>query len=67
MSAIKLYAVPVIGFVLMVILQIGYAQQQQPMPPSPLPQPPSNVGTAIDQGIAYLLLLAALVITYLIH
>ncbi|KAK8962295.1 Arabinogalactan peptide 20 [Platanthera guangdongensis] len=27
----------------------------------------SNDGTAIDQGIAYLLMLAALIVTYLIH
>ncbi|MBA0853113.1 hypothetical protein Goshw_013635 [Gossypium schwendimanii] len=28
---------------------------------------PSNDGAAIDQGIAYMLLLIALAITYLIH
>ncbi|MBA0810315.1 hypothetical protein Gohar_002319 [Gossypium harknessii] len=35
---------------------------------SPAPAPaPSSDGTAIDQGIAYILLLLALAITYLIH
>ncbi|MBA0722631.1 hypothetical protein Golax_003290 [Gossypium laxum] len=33
---------------------------------SPAPAPSSD-GTAIDQGIAYILLLLALAITYLIH
>ncbi|KAL2634817.1 hypothetical protein R1flu_006296 [Riccia fluitans] len=34
--------------------------------PAPAPAP-SNDGYAIDQGIAYVLLFAALVLTYLIH
>ena len=34
----------------------------------PAPQPaPSSDGTSIDQGIAYVLMLVALVLTYLIH
>ncbi|XP_004308013.1 PREDICTED: arabinogalactan peptide 20-like [Fragaria vesca subsp. vesca] len=33
---------------------------------SPAPAPTSD-GTAIDQGIAYILMLLALVLTYLIH
>ncbi|KAJ1413796.1 Arabinogalactan protein [Sesbania bispinosa] len=28
---------------------------------------PSSVGTSIDQGIAYVLMIVALVLTYLIH
>ncbi|XP_059662240.1 arabinogalactan protein 41-like [Cornus florida] len=36
--------------------------------PSPAPAPaPTSDGTAIDQGIAYVLMLLALVLTYLIH
>ncbi|KAL8037719.1 hypothetical protein ABFX02_11G056400 [Erythranthe guttata] len=38
--------------------------------PSPAPAPapaPSNDGVAIDQGIAYLLMVFALAITYMIH
>ncbi|XP_024022339.1 arabinogalactan peptide 16-like [Morus notabilis] len=34
--------------------------------PAPAPAP-TNDGTAIDQGIAYILMLLALVLTYLIH
>ncbi|KAL4352173.1 hypothetical protein GQ457_06G031620 [Hibiscus cannabinus] len=34
--------------------------------PSPSPSPTSD-GTSIDQGIAYILMLVALVLTYLIH
>ncbi|GMN42975.1 hypothetical protein TIFTF001_012179 [Ficus carica] len=34
--------------------------------PAPTPLPTSD-GTSIDQGIAYVLMLAALVLTYLIH
>ncbi|PSS01870.1 Glycylpeptide N-tetradecanoyltransferase [Actinidia chinensis var. chinensis] len=35
--------------------------------PSPAPIGPFSDGTAIDQGIAYALLLVALAITYLVH
>ncbi|KAK8942701.1 Arabinogalactan peptide 16 [Platanthera zijinensis] len=35
---------------------------------APAAAPPmSNDGTAIDQGLAYLLMIAALLITYLVH
>ncbi|KAJ6972459.1 hypothetical protein D5086_025996 [Populus alba] len=34
--------------------------------PAPAPAPTSD-GTSVDQGIAYLLMLVALVLTYLIH
>ncbi|XP_062156855.1 arabinogalactan protein 20 [Alnus glutinosa] len=34
--------------------------------PAPAPAPTSD-GTSIDQGIAYVLMLVALVLTYLIH
>ncbi|KAK8711331.1 hypothetical protein V6N13_146615 [Hibiscus sabdariffa] len=36
--------------------------------PAPAPAPsPTSDGTSIDQGIAYILMLVALVLTYLIH
>ncbi|KAL8162472.1 hypothetical protein V2J09_013961 [Rumex salicifolius] len=41
----------------------NYARAQSP---SPAPAPSSD-GISIDQGIAYLLMLIALVLTYLIH
>uniref|UniRef100_J3M502 Arabinogalactan peptide 16 n=1 Tax=Oryza brachyantha TaxID=4533 RepID=J3M502_ORYBR len=34
--------------------------------PAPAPAPSSD-GTSVDQGIAYLLMIVALVLTYLIH
>ncbi|KAF5776243.1 putative arabinogalactan protein 16/20/22/41 [Helianthus annuus] len=35
---------------------------------SPAPAPaPSNDGAAIDQGVAYVLMLVALALTYIIH
>ncbi|XP_019234597.1 PREDICTED: arabinogalactan peptide 16-like [Nicotiana attenuata] len=40
--------------------------QAQELAPAPAPAPTSD-GTSIDQGIAYVLMLAALVLTYLIH
>ncbi|KAH1067688.1 hypothetical protein J1N35_032675 [Gossypium stocksii] len=46
-----------------VLPKLSYGQS---MGSSPAPLP-SNDGTAIDQGIAYILLLLALAITYLIH
>ncbi|XP_019058957.1 PREDICTED: arabinogalactan peptide 16 [Tarenaya hassleriana] len=36
----------------------------QPVAPAPAP---TSDGTTIDQGIAYVLMLVALVLTYLIH
>ncbi|CAL0308841.1 unnamed protein product [Lupinus luteus] len=40
--------------------------QAQSLSLAPLPAPSSD-GTSIDQGIAYVLMLVALVLTYLIH
>ncbi|KAJ7962524.1 Arabinogalactan peptide [Quillaja saponaria] len=42
------------------------AVDAQSLSPAPAPGPSSD-GTSIDQGIAYLLMLVALVLTYLIH
>ncbi|KAJ9148028.1 hypothetical protein P3X46_030126 [Hevea brasiliensis] len=38
----------------------------QALSPAPAPAPTSD-GTSIDQGVAYVLMLVALVLTYLIH
>uniref|UniRef100_A0A7N0U5I8 Uncharacterized protein n=1 Tax=Kalanchoe fedtschenkoi TaxID=63787 RepID=A0A7N0U5I8_KALFE len=46
---------------LLVVLMAAGAQAQAPAPG------PTSDGTSIDQGIAYLLMLVALVLTYLIH
>ncbi|KAL3747509.1 hypothetical protein ACJRO7_016320 [Eucalyptus globulus] len=49
---------------LMMILQLGRGQSAAP---SPSPEGYSSDGKAIDQGVAYVLLLVALAITYLFH
>ncbi|XAR53323.1 hypothetical protein NMG60_11021844 [Bertholletia excelsa] len=64
MNSMKLAALPIIGFMLLALLQLSHGQG---IAPSPAPPSPSNYGTALDQGIAYVLLLVALAITYLIH
>ncbi|KAL4298372.1 hypothetical protein GQ457_12G023350 [Hibiscus cannabinus] len=64
MSPMKLHVFPAaIGFVLLALVQLSYGQA---MGSSPAPAPSSD-GAAIDQGIAYFLLLLALAVTYLIH
>lgn len=60
-----LVALPIIGFMFMAILQVGEAKEL--FGPSPAPNGPANDGSAIDQGVAYVLLLLALALTYLIH
>ncbi|KAJ0951675.1 putative arabinogalactan protein/22/41 [Helianthus annuus] len=52
-------AVAFIGFVFMALFGVNRAQEFAPVPV------PGNDGAAIDQGVAYLLLLVALAITYL--
>ncbi|KAJ8492460.1 hypothetical protein OPV22_014181 [Ensete ventricosum] len=59
--------IPRASFGLVVVMVLGLAilmpavQAQAPAPA------PTSDGTSIDQGIAYLLMLVALVLTYLIH
>ncbi|PON94544.1 Arabinogalactan peptide, AGP [Trema orientale] len=45
--------------------QLSHGQSIAPSPAAA--EGPSSDGTAIDQGIAYVLLVVALAITYLIH
>ncbi|XP_058067598.1 arabinogalactan protein 41-like [Magnolia sinica] len=54
-----------VSFTVMTILALVVAINAQSSS-SPAPAPASD-GVAIDQGIAYVLMLAALVLTYLIH
>ncbi|KAI4297388.1 hypothetical protein L6164_037281 [Bauhinia variegata] len=63
MRALKIIYFPVIILVLVVISQFGQAQH---VGVSPAPTPTSD-GFAIDQGIAYILMLVALAITYIFH
>ncbi|KAL8138452.1 hypothetical protein V2J09_004453 [Rumex salicifolius] len=51
---------------LLCALSLPSGAQAQSLSPSPAPAPASD-GTSVDQGIAYLLMLVALVLTYLIH
>ncbi|KAL5993538.1 hypothetical protein ACLOJK_014463 [Asimina triloba] len=59
------------AFLLLAPLIFAAAVQAQNLAPAPTsdgPSPaPTSDGVAIDQGIAYVLMLVALVLTYLIH
>ncbi|PRQ60337.1 putative arabinogalactan peptide, AGP [Rosa chinensis] len=57
--------VGVIALIFAVILPMIHAAGLAPAPAPALA--PTSDGTAIDQGIAYILMLLALVLTYLIH
>ncbi|XP_057967002.1 arabinogalactan protein 41-like [Malania oleifera] len=59
-SRISLGVMAVIS-VLLFAIALPAAHAQAPAPP------PNSDGTTIDQGIAYVLMLVALVLTYLIH
>ncbi|THU70739.1 hypothetical protein C4D60_Mb08t28130 [Musa balbisiana] len=58
-SKVFLGLVAIVAFIVAVALPAVQAQ-------APAPAPTSD-GTSIDQGIAYLLMMVALVLTYLIH
>ncbi|KAI3828796.1 hypothetical protein L1987_02906 [Smallanthus sonchifolius] len=51
-------------FALVFAITLPTAVNGQPFAPAPAP---TSDGTSIDQGIAYLLMLLALVLTYIIH
>ncbi|KAE8683858.1 Arabinogalactan peptide 20 [Hibiscus syriacus] len=51
---------------LAVVAMIALPAAVQAQPSAPAPAPTSD-GTSIDQGIAYVLMLVALALTYLIH
>ncbi|KAL9430286.1 hypothetical protein AB3S75_025637 [Citrus x aurantiifolia] len=52
----------------LILAIVSPAVEAQSPVPAPAPAPaPSSDGTSIDQGIAYLLMLVALLLTYLIH
>ncbi|KAK3227990.1 hypothetical protein Dsin_007852 [Dipteronia sinensis] len=54
----------VVAIVALLFVVFPFAVHAQSMSPAPSP---TSDGTAIDQGIAYVLMLVALVLTYLIH
>lgn len=66
MRSMRSLAFPIIVFMFMAILQ-QHSSHAQGFAPAPAPDGPVNNGSVIDQGVAYLLLLLALAITYLVH
>ncbi|CAK9139338.1 unnamed protein product [Ilex paraguariensis] len=57
----------IFALVFPIVLPSARAQSMAPAnTPAPAPAPASD-GTSVDQGIAYVLMLVALVLTYLIH
>ncbi|CAL9231373.1 unnamed protein product [Arabidopsis halleri] len=50
-----------VSIIFAILLPMAQAQSAAPAPA------PTSDGTTIDQGIAYVLMLVALVLTYLIH
>ncbi|KAI4347137.1 hypothetical protein L6164_007980 [Bauhinia variegata] len=64
-KALRMFALPILSLAAAVISRLGEAQD---LGFSPAPAPTSDgIGTAIDQGIAYLLMLVALAVTYMLH
>lgn len=63
MNALRLFYFSILSLVLLAISDMGQAHD---LTLSPAPAPSSN-GTALDQGIACLLMLLALAITYMFH
>ena len=63
MKSMRSLALVILGFMFMMLVQQQVVQAQEF---SPAPAPVSD-GSAIDQGVAYLLLLLALAVTYLVH
>ncbi|KAH7652018.1 Arabinogalactan protein 16/20/22/41 [Dioscorea alata] len=59
MSSIRVYALLFISFFLSGLMQISHAQETTTYW--------RVEGKAIDQGIAYVLMLVALLVTYLVH
>ncbi|CAN1178183.1 Arabinogalactan protein 20 [Linum perenne] len=64
--AVSRIAVAAVAVVLMFAIALPAVAQAQIMAPAPAPTS-DEAGTSIDQGIAYVLMLLALVLTYIIH
>ncbi|KAL6602760.1 hypothetical protein ACP70R_043121 [Stipagrostis hirtigluma subsp. patula] len=63
-SSAGLVAVAVLAVGIAMPASAAAAEHAHAQPPAPAP---TSDGTSIDQGIAYVLMLVALVLTYLIH
>ncbi|CDP03345.1 unnamed protein product [Coffea canephora] len=66
MNSARSFALPIIGFIMLALFELSRGQSITAPSPAPI-GPPSNDGAAIDQGVAYVLLVVALAITYLVH
>ncbi|CAH1451530.1 unnamed protein product [Lactuca virosa] len=64
MATSKIPSGVVSAFALIFAIAFPAAVHGQPLAPAPAP---TSDGTSIDQGIAYLLMLVALVLTYVMH
>ncbi|MBA0744381.1 hypothetical protein Gogos_007008 [Gossypium gossypioides] len=64
MAVSKVAFVAVFAALVFTLVALPAAVQAQSSAPAPAP---TSDGTSIDQGIAYVLMLVALVLTYLIH
>lgn len=65
MEVLRLYSL-MVTLVLFLAFIVPAINAQFPQP-APAPAPNSNDGVSIDQGVAYVLMLVALAITYMIH
>lgn len=63
MSFVKAWALFFLAFFLSGFMQLANGQVTAPVAAPPM----SNDGKAVDQGIAFVLMLVALLVTYLIH
>ncbi|KAI4328879.1 hypothetical protein L6164_021200 [Bauhinia variegata] len=61
-ASVEVLAIYVLVFAIISLAAV----ESQTLSPGPAPGPSSD-GTSIDQGIAYVLMLVALLLTYLIH
>ncbi|CAJ2636857.1 unnamed protein product [Trifolium pratense] len=64
-TMMSIFTFPLLSLFFMAISQLGQAQNFD-ISPAPAPIPTSD-GAALDQIIAYFLMLVALVITYMFH
>ncbi|KAF5206423.1 hypothetical protein FRX31_003991 [Thalictrum thalictroides] len=58
------HATPVLVMLLLALLQLSHGQG---LAPSSAPQGPTSDGNTIDQGIAFVLMMIALAVTYIFH
>ncbi|CAL5186497.1 unnamed protein product [Lathyrus oleraceus] len=63
MKKLSIFTFPLLSLFFIAVFHMVQAQN---IDISPAPTPTSDV-TALDQGIAYLLMMVALVITYMLH